>query len=269
LTPWPYDLTAEFYDEDMGRNADSRDIPWYVALASAAAAGTGGPVLELGCGTGRITLPLAAAGLDVVAIDRSLPMLQVLARKAAAAGLAGRIRSAAQDMSRLGLDQRFAAILCPFSAFGYLLRETDRSRTLADVRRCLASGGVFLLDMFILDPSLDGLKDGTEIEDYCRRMPPGPWAPAVTLTRSKRLWREIQSGVNSVERLYRFLDEAGMLVREVRTVSWQSLLQPAKLLSELESAGFTDLRSCGDFESDTPVAPPARTMAVIARPEGG
>jgi len=73
LTPWPYDLTAEFYDEDMGRNADSRDGSlvrggWQARRPPART----GLCWNWACGTGRITLPLAAAGLDVVAIDRSL-----------------------------------------------------------------------------------------------------------------------------------------------------------------------------------------------------
>jgi len=59
---WPYDLIADFYDEDMGRNNDGRDVAWYVGQAKRAAAAHRLPVLELGSGTGRITLPLAQAG---------------------------------------------------------------------------------------------------------------------------------------------------------------------------------------------------------------
>ncbi len=267
MTPWPYDLTAEFYDEDMGRNTDGRDIAWYVAEAGQAAANLDGPVLELGCGTGRVTLPLAAAGLDVVAVDRSPPMLGVLARKAAAAGLDGRIRLAAFDMGRLGLAQRFAAILCPYSAFGYLVEEEDRARTLARVQDCLAPGGVLLLDMFIPDPALEGVPDGTEIQDYHRTLRPGVWDPAVALVRSKRLTRDVRPGVNKVERQYRFLDVSGEVVHEIRTESLQRPYQPGALLSVLRAAGFNGLRAFGDFDAAVPAAAPARMAAIIARLE--
>jgi cyclopropane fatty-acyl-phospholipid synthase-like methyltransferase len=181
---WAYDLTAEFYDEDMGRNNDGRDIAWYVAQSRAAGARS---ILELGCGTGRVTLPLAAAGFDVVAVDCSAPMLRELDGKAAAANLSARIRTVAMDMGRWNLATQFDAILCPFSAFTYLVDDEDRSRMLAGVRACLAPGGVLLMDTFVPDRALDALRDGEDVDDYVRPLESGRWHPAVRLARSKRL----------------------------------------------------------------------------------
>jgi SAM-dependent methyltransferase len=262
MIPWPYDLTAEFYDEDMGRNAGSSDVAWYVAAATFAA--DGGQVLELGCGTGRVTLPLAA-GLDVVAIDRSPPMLRRLVQKAEALGLAGRIKTAVADMSRLCLDMQFGAILCPYSAFGYLIEPEDRDRMLATVRGALSPGGVFLLDMFIPDPALEGLPDDVEIQDFRRPLPPGPWNPAVTFARSKRLARDIRPGINRVERRYRFFDDGDRLVREIRTESFQRPYSPEALAAVLADAGFGQVSMCGDFEAATVAKSPARTAAITAR----
>jgi len=73
-----YDAIAELYDEDMGASAPAGDVEFYLAKARE----TSGRTLELGCGTGRITLPLAAAGCEVIGADRSLAMLGVLRRKA-------------------------------------------------------------------------------------------------------------------------------------------------------------------------------------------
>src|SRR4029077_8221826 len=109
---WPYDLTAEFYDEDMGRNTSGLDILWYVSLAAKAHATLGGPVLELGAGTGRITLPLAARGLTVWAVDRSRPMLAELLKKALAAELERQLHLMTADIGLLKLNQAFAAVLC-------------------------------------------------------------------------------------------------------------------------------------------------------------
>lgn len=267
MTAWPYDLTAPFYDEDMGRNADARSVGWYVSHAAAAVAQAGGPVLELGCGTGRITLPLAASGLDVVAIDRSRPMLDVLSRKLAAARPDARVRPVALDMRWLDFDTCFAAILCPFSTLGYLVDTAERTRTLASVKRYLAAGGMFLLDMFIPDPALDGEGAGVQVQDYRRRLPPGPWHPAVTLVRSKQVMRADQPGVNAIHRSYRFLDDGDATVREVRTSSLQRTYEPEALLSVLAAAGFTDLVACGDFDAAVAPSWPARAVAITARAE--
>jgi SAM-dependent methyltransferase len=266
VTSWPYDVTAEFYDQDMGRNTDGRDVAWYVAEAGQAVAALGGSVVELGCGTGRVTLPLAAQGLRVIAMDRSVPMLRVLVRKAVAAGLRRHIQPVAADMSRAGLAPRFAAVLCPYSAFGYLIEVDDRTRMLAGVRDSLVPGGVFLLDMFIPDPALDRVPDGAEIHDYHWALPPGPWAPAVALARSKRLSR-LRSGVNRIERCYRFLDGAGGLVREVWTQSDVRLYTSEALQAVLTEAGFTGQRVYGDFNDALSAAWPARVTAVAARLE--
>ena len=66
-----WDEYAPFYDWENAQTLGRRDVPFWRRVASAA----GGPVLELGCGTGRVSLPLARAGVELVGIDRSAPML--------------------------------------------------------------------------------------------------------------------------------------------------------------------------------------------------
>ena len=262
MTHWPYDLIAEFYDEDMGRNTDGRDVAWYVAQAGRAVAALGGSVVEMGCGTGRVTLALAAAGLRVIALDRSLPMLRELVRKTIASEFRHLIHPVAANMSRPGLAHRFAAIICPYSAFGYLVEADDRARMLAAVRESLLPDGTLLLDMFIPDPAFERAE--AEIYDYDRALPPGPWAPATRLVRSKRFIR-LRPQVNRIERHYRFLDETGGLVREVRTQSHIHLYTAETLQAVLTEAGFTCLQVCGDFDASLPAAVPARVTTVIAR----
>lgn len=259
---WPYDLTAEFYDEDMGLNADGRDVAWYLEKASAAFAALGDSVLELGCGTGRITLPLVDAGLSVVGVDRSAPMLSVLASKAGAARIETP-RLIVADMARLPLAGRFSAILIPYSAFCYLVDDDDRDRTLQAVMRLLAPGGVLLMDLFVPDLVVNAAT-GSDILDYRRPLPAG-WGAAVTLTRRKRVTPAGPEGVNRIERRYRFLDSAGGVVRAIDTVSLQRPYAPAQLAAVLTLAGLTDLTMSGDFAADMAAQPPARTAAIIAR----
>lgn len=264
MTPWAYDVIASFYDEDMGRSADPRSVAWYVRRAKEAVERTGGPVLELGCGTGRITLALAASAIEVVAVDRSRPMLDVMSRKLADAGLAGLVHAIHLDMRHLDVAAGFAAVLCPFSALAYVVDEAERVATLAGVRRCLAPGGSFLLDMFIPDPAVEGRPGGVDIQDYRRLLPAGAWAPALVLERSKRVTPVGAPRVNAIDRCYRFLDGAGLVLREVSTTSVQRSYEPEELLALLATAGFSRLHACGDFDPAVAPSRPARTLAVQA-----
>ena len=258
---WPYDLAAEFYDEDMGCNASGLDIPWYVSLATKANAALGGPVLELGAGTGRIALPLAASGLTVWAVDRSQPMLKKLLKKARAADLEPRLHLKVADIGLLKLDQAFAAILCPFSTFCYLTENHERTYLLSSVRQQLMRGGVFALDAFIPDPAAEEAAGFAKL-DY--RRPLGPhWAPAVMLERFKTVTRESAS-IHRIERVYRFLDAADHLLREVRTTSRQRSWLPDDLVAALEAAGFDVIISCGDFNLAVPAVLPAKMTSIVA-----
>ena len=259
---WPYDLTAEFYDEDMGRNTSGLDIPWYVSLAAKAHATLGGPVLELGAGTGRITLPLAASGLTVWAVDRSRPMLAELLKKVRAADLEPRVHLMTVDMGLLKVNQDFAAVLCPFSTFCYLTEDQERTNLFSLVRQQLMRGGVFALDVFIPNPLEEAAAAFPKL-DYRRPLGAQEWAPAVMLERVKTITRESAS-INRIDRVYRFLDAAGHLLREVRTTSRQRCWLPDDLVGILEAAGFDIIESCGDFNPAVPAVLPAKMASIVA-----
>jgi len=265
MTTWPYDLTAEFYDQDMGLSAPVRSVDWYLAEAARVTGDLDGPVLDLGCGTGRIALPMAAAGMHVLAVDRSQPMLDAMMRKSSAWPARGAVWPVAMDMARLGLRGRFAVVICAFSSFAYLVDDDDRARMLASVTAALAEGGRLLMDMYIPDPELEARARAAELPDYIRRLPEGPWAPAVTLVRSRRLLAGEKPCIRRWRRRYRFLDATGRLVRELQTESVQRALHVDELMSVLTAAGFEICDLCGDFESGVAAAAPARTVAIVAR----
>jgi ubiquinone/menaquinone biosynthesis C-methylase UbiE len=261
-----YDAIAEFYDHDMGRNADGRDVIWYREFCRAATAGRGGTVLELGCGTGRITLALAEARIAAVGIDLSVPMLQVLQRKAAAQQAARpglpRPLVLAMDMARPALAGRFAAVLCPFSAFTYLLEDSDRRAVLDFVRQILAPGGRFAMDAFLPDSALEDRAEQGEVFDYRRQLPDGGW-----LERRKMIAREVRPGINRIRRRYSFLDPDGALRHELLTESHQRPCHPADLRRLLHDAGFAVVKMGGDFSGDA-IGPQSRLILVEAEPEG-
>lgn len=106
---------------------------------------SGGRVLELGCGSGRLTIPIALEGIDIVGADLSPSMLGRARVKGAAAGL--RIPFVQLDMRQFDLGTRFSAILIPWNALLHLLTIEDLKQCFASVRRHLAPGGKLVFDV--------------------------------------------------------------------------------------------------------------------------
>ena len=257
-----YDAIAEFYDDDMGRNSDGHDIVYYRQLCAAALAEIPGRVLELGCGTGRITLELAEAGIDVAGVDLSVPMLQVLQRKAAARLSAGNgFRApllAAMDMARPGLAGPFSAVICPFSAFTYLLQDNDRQAALAFVASVLAPGGRFAMDVFISDPRIEANAACAELFDYRRQLPDGSW-----LERHKTITPDARRGINRVRRRYTFFTGDGKALHEILTESHQRPCKAGELRRLIGEAGLRVVSVAGDF-CGREIGPGSRVAVVQA-----
>lgn len=127
------------------------DVQFYIQEAEKA----GSPVLELGCGTGRILIPVAEAGIDVTGLDNSPEMLAIAERKISKldAKTQGRIKLVKFDMRDFSLDQKFKLIMIPFRVFLHLLTPEDQRRALACVREHLTDDGRLILNIF--DPRLD------------------------------------------------------------------------------------------------------------------
>jgi len=127
------------------------DVAFYERVAREA----GGPVLELACGTGRIALPLAQAGLQVTGVDRSEAMLTIARCKLAAlpASVQERLNFVNQDMSALDLGGCFGFVFVPFRSFQALLTIDLQRKSLEAIRRHLEPTGRLALHLF--DPRLD------------------------------------------------------------------------------------------------------------------
>lgn len=139
-------LIARHYDAlNEVLRGSSQDAAFYLALARE----SGGPVLELGCGTGRVLLPIARAGIPCVGVDASRDMLEALRAKGPPPQLA--IVHAPMESFDLGA-RRFALVTIPFRAFSHLLDVPAQLAALANARRHLAPGGRLALDVF--DPKL-------------------------------------------------------------------------------------------------------------------
>jgi ubiquinone/menaquinone biosynthesis C-methylase UbiE len=144
-----WDDYAPFYDWENARTLGRRDVPFWRRVALEA----DGPVLELGCGTGRISLPLARAGVTLVGVDRSKPMLARAARhakdrRAANAGLRTRPRFVRGDIRTLPFaSSAFSTVIAPYGVLQSLLADRDLSAALDSAWRVLEPGGTFGLDL--------------------------------------------------------------------------------------------------------------------------
>ena len=120
----------------------------------AAAAGPG-PLLELGCGTGRVLRPLARAGYEITGIDLSAQMLEYcLARlETEPAGTRDRVTLLVGDMTSFDLGRRFAAIFCAFNTFHHLRTVEQQLACLDRCRAHLMAGAPLVLDLFNPDPA--------------------------------------------------------------------------------------------------------------------
>ncbi|MBI4616576.1 MAG: class I SAM-dependent methyltransferase [Planctomycetes bacterium] len=146
-------LNVETYDERtaLAGTAVEGDVEFYLAQAREA----GGAILELGSGTGRVSLALARAGFEVVGLDRSEAMIARAEEKSASlpAPDRARVQFVRGDMSDFDLGRAFGLVLVPFRAFQALLSPEAQRRSLARVLQHLAPGGRLVLDLF--DPRLE------------------------------------------------------------------------------------------------------------------
>jgi SAM-dependent methyltransferase len=177
----PYDAIAELYDP-WSRSV-TEDVPFYVAEARKA----GGPVVELGVGTGRIAVPTAAAGVRVIGVDSSARMLEVCRRHAVAAGVANLLDLRLGDLAAPPVSEHVRLVTCPFRAYLHLPDEAARVGALSAARELLVPGGRLIFDVFA--PLRDDIEEthGRWIEREPQIFERADWdEEAQTLTLSVR-----------------------------------------------------------------------------------
>ena len=143
--PIPLYRDGRHYDE-LIRSLALTDLPFYAEEAQPAR----GPVLELGCGTGRLTIPIADSGVEIVGLDRSDSMLDYARTKADAAG--AHITWVEADCRSFELGRKFALIFKAFNSMQHLHDHASLTALFGKVGNHLADGGRFVFDVF--NPSI-------------------------------------------------------------------------------------------------------------------
>jgi SAM-dependent methyltransferase len=172
-----YGVTAEFYDQLIPYR-ERGDIAFFVEMAQAA----NGPVLEVGCGTGRVLIPTARAGVEIVGLDLSPYMLDVCRANLAQEppDVRARVQLVEGDMRDFALGRAFALATIPFRPFQHLTTAEDQMACLRAIHRHLAPGGRLILDLF--NPSIPYLAAPERLEEW-------EDVPAFTMPDGRRVCR--------------------------------------------------------------------------------
>ena len=156
---------ARYYDLDL--LDEPGDVAMYVALA----ARTDGPILELAAGSGRICLPLAAAGHQVTAVDNDSAMLHRASAawaRAAGTGRGGRLTLIEHDLTTLRLKERFGLVILALNSLLLLRGGAAQARALEVMRAHLAPEGRAVIDVWLPTPDDLTLYDGRQVLDWVR-----------------------------------------------------------------------------------------------------
>ncbi|HSJ94607.1 MAG TPA: class I SAM-dependent methyltransferase [Gaiellaceae bacterium] len=218
LPPSSYDAIAELYD-DWSRSV-VEDVGFYVDEALAA----GGPVVELGVGTGRIAVPVALAGVRVIGVDSSPGMLEVCRRHAEAAGVAGFVDLRLGDLRRPPVAERVGLVLAPFRSFLHMETDEARLEALRATRALLVPGGRFVFDVFA--PGADDIAETH-----------GRWIEREPGIFERAEWDE--------ERSRLVLGVRGPGGETTMSLAW---LPPERWTALVEEAGFEVLATYGWFD---------------------
>jgi SAM-dependent methyltransferase len=232
-----WDDYAPFYDWENARTLGRRDVPFWRSLARQA----GGSVLELGCGTGRIALPLGRAGVRLVGIDRSDRMLGRARQRMRRARLTRRVRLVRGDIRHLPFVSPgpFALVIAPYGVLQSLLRERDLAGTLRAVHSALEPGGTFGLELVADLPSWKEYRKRVSLTGWRRTV----GGAHVTLVESVRQDRARRLTIFDQE----FTERRGPRRRVHRfSLTFRTLTVP-QMTRRLEKAGFEITALLGDY----------------------
>jgi len=237
-----YPFIAELYDHTV-HYASRADVDFHLEFARLA----GGSVLELGCGTGRVLIPIAAAGYRAVGLDLSEYMLAKCREKLAKQppDVQARVRLAQGDMVSFDFDETFRLVTFPFRSFHHLLPVADQISCLRCANRHLETGGRLVLDLFNVNP--------TEIRQ-AGRMEEQEDFRDIELPDGRRFRRTQRvAGANrteqylDIELIHYVTHPDGRTERLVQAFPWRYFLRP-EVEQLLEQCGFSVLDIFGNYD---------------------
>lgn len=218
-----YDLLFRDYAADLG---------FYLGIAKAA----GGPVLDVGCGTGRVLLRALEAGLDADGVDDSPDMLERLRLNAAARGLTP--RATRGDMRAFRMPRRYACVMIPFNAFAHNLTADDQIETLRCCRRHLLPGGRLVFDVFSATTDMVATPVADPVLEF--------ETPQLRLYDGRRL--DVATQAQHSQIAIEELDAGGAVARTHRFSTVVRWIYPSEMELLLRLAGYARWEITGGFD---------------------
>jgi SAM-dependent methyltransferase len=246
-----WDEYAPFYDWENAQTLGRRDVPFWRRFATAA----DGRVLELGCGTGRVTFPLARAGVSIVGIDRSTPMLARAEKRRRRSRWRINVELVRGDIRHLPFaSEAFSSVLAPYGVLQSLLRERDLAETLATVARVLKRGGRFGLELVADLPSW---------KEYSRRVSlRGRRANGATISLIESVRQDRARKLTLFDQ--EFVERVGRQERRRHFTLRFRTLTVRQMTQRLERVGLDVVALLGDYQGG-PWDPRADTWIILAQ----
>ncbi len=231
---------ADYYD--LTQRGVSGDLDFYMEMAKQA----GGEILDLACGTGRVTIPLAEAGLSVTGLDLSVEMLRRAEKKAAERGVLEKITFLQGDMRQFELGKQFSLIMIPFRSFLHLLHIHEQMKALTAIRKHLAPGGKLVFNVFV--PQITHLYEESE-KMALRGIYPLENGEQVAMWDFTR-YDHFQQ-LSEVTRTYERISEEGVVTEKVVGRFTLRYIFPAELHHLLRINGLKVVQRYGSFAKTT------------------
>jgi len=239
-----HDLRAEpakFYD--LGPHMPD-DIPFYVERIPIAAA----RVLELGCGTARVSIPLAAHVASVLGLDKSEAMVRIAREKVSAAGLGDRVELQVRDISHFELPERFDYIIAPFRVIQNLESDAEVEGLLRCIRAHLAPGGRCILNVFRPNRDPDAMRDEwVSGEEHLAWEVQTPGGLVACYDRRARI--DAERLVLYPELVYRRFEGDEVIEEAVLRIAMRCFY-PDEFVALVESAGFRVFEKWGGYHGE-------------------
>lgn len=214
-------------------------------------------VLELGIGTGRVAIPLAQSGINVVGIDNSHRMLETLKNKINV----GKIKEISfyhQEMQSIALESKFNMILCPFCAFNFLLSINDQESTLFSIRKLMKKESKIVFDL-LTPNTFPGAFQDSSLKHFDSYLCPHEDAHIEIYTSSK--FNQCNQ-ILSQERIFRKYDH-DMLTAEFHSTMRNRLFFLGEFQLLLDKCGYKILNIYGNYRFSS-FSQSSRELIVVA-----
>lgn len=258
-----FDNWADYYD------IVHRGLPGEAEFYVEESIRQGGETLELGCGTGRVCIPMAMCGAQVTGLDISSGMLRIASRKFRKVGpVKGKLSLLRGDMRAFDLGKQFRFIALPYRGFMHLLNSADQVACLRCVRQHLEPGGRFVFNVWAAKPSTIA---AALSNPRTRRLKPvgryrAPWADTVLMHSHAANYDEYRQLI-SERHVIREVDDSGRVLKKDELTLTRAWTTPREMEHLLCRCGFTIEGVYQDFEG-TPLDEGAHEMVWVLQRDG-